>query len=1133
MSKISNFNASSVLLDGSNLVEASAGTGKTYSIAILVLRLLIEKKLSVKEILMVTFTNAAVAELEHRIRSFIRKAYKASLGENINDDTIALLVHNSIEEKGISEVQEILKEAVLFLDETNVLTIHGFCQQTLTEFAFEADQVFGMEILQDISGVLEEKVNQFWRQYVTTIPSELLSFLLEQKLSRDGITQIIKDHLSGKKYFDYKADEDYMIREEDHLVSIKELNEANEKISELSECLVKHIVESKEILKEECEKNAYTKKNLLHLIDTPKEFLKFIIAKKDLQNVKKVFGTIIEKCDECETIENEIEAIIQRVITDLNCLALHTIIPGIESMMKANNQVSFDELIINLYKALITKDNPSLVEALRKKYKAVFIDEFQDTDRLQYEIFKKAFGENTILFYIGDPKQSIYAFRKADIFTYFKAYDDVHHRYEMNENYRSSKSLIDAMNYFFVPTANFDTFYFNNEQNQIKYIPVESPGKNTKGDFIKDKKSVVPISISDHKKNDDICEAVAAQVRDLLESDYAISKDGIERKLTPSDMGILVKTNKQGKEIKHALSKYAIPAVIISDDKLFESEEARYVLYLLVAMGEPNQNNINKALLSPFTGFTVADLLKIDNESALNCFNNYNIRWEQEGIYPAIMDFINEFNVKNILLNNHTENGQRRITNLFQLTELLHKTQSDKKFSVLELINWFSRGIQGMKLDGDEYVQRMESDEEAVKIVTIHKSKGLEYNIVLAPFLDFKIDRKKHAFINYRDPETGEYITIEKTKINEKQLEIADQQAEQEFRRLLYVSITRAVYQCIIFKNTHYKTSTITTFTSELNSGIPDLIEIKTIPEIPEGYKYKQQPKSKTTLKKEPVNFNLLQKNWKKLSYTMLAKKNEHSLKDRTASSLGKYDRFIFHELKGGIKTGLMLHDIFERIHFTDNKKWKAVLEEVSKKYIPKQKEEWFSFLEEMLNQVLNAPITIDDEKFKLNEVEFEKRIHEFEFDFPVPVFDPQLLNKLSDENIQVQVNFGEDLEGIMNGKIDLFFECKEKYFVLDWKSNFLGASLDVYSKEKLNDAMSENNYHLQYLIYTLAAKKYLESRLPGFDYERDFGGVIYVFLRGVRTNADSGIFVSKPSIKIIEKLEEILCENVYAEVGS
>jgi len=124
-------------------------------------------------------------------------------------------------------------------------------------------------------------------------------------------------------------------------------------------------------------------------------------------------------------------------------------------------------------------------------------------------------------------------------------------------------------------------------------------------------------------------------------------------------------------------------------------------------------------------------------------------------------------------------------------------------------------------------------------------------------------------------------------------------------------------------------------------------------------------------------------------------------------------------------------------------------------------------------------------------------------------------------------------LEGLMNGKIDLFFECREKYFVLDWKSNFLGASLNAYSKEKLKDAMNENNYHLQYLIYTVAVKKYLESRLPDFDYKTDFGGVIYVFLRGVRSNADTGIFVCKPPLKTIEKLEKILGYEVFATLFS
>ena len=164
--------------------------------------------------------------------------------------------------------------------------------------------------------------------------------------------------------------------------------------------------------------------------------------------------------------------------------------------------------------------------------------------------------------------------------------------------------------------------------------------------------------------------------------------------------------------------------------------------------------------------------------------------------------------------------------------------------------------------------------------------------------------------------------------------------------------------------------------------------------------------------------------------------------------------------------------------------------------------------------------------------MEYASNVDPRKFDFPVPIFDPQVLNQLSDENTKVQVNFGDELEGMMNGKIDLFFECKEKYFVLDWKSNFLGSTLDAYSKEKLNEAMNENNYHLQYLIYTLAAKKYLESRLPDFNYEKDFGGVIYVFLRGVRAESETGFFVCKPSLQLIEKLEGILCENAGEKVA-
>jgi exodeoxyribonuclease V beta subunit len=1138
MSSISKFNAITAPLDGSNLVEASAGTGKTYSIGILVLRLLLEKELQVKEILMVTFTNAAVAELEQRIRLFIRKAYKASLNEEIDDATILELVNNSINSKGQKETQQILKDAVLFLDETNVLTIHGFCQQTLTEFAFETDQMFGIELLLDASGILEEKINQFWRQYVTTIPAELLGYLIEEKFSRAGISDLLKGHLSGKKYFAYQEGKQYSICEEDHLNTLEVLKKIKLKEKKLEDILIKSIEKNKEgIIKKACS-NQHAKAFIPLLERSPQLFLHAFFNKRKQEKVpaylSKLFREIMDQCDDCDSVKKEIEAIVGATITQLNCIAIHTIVPAIRNIMTANNQLSFDDLIGHLYKAIATKDNPVLIQALRNKYKAVFIDEFQDTDKMQYEIFKRAFGAETILFYIGDPKQSIYAFRTADIFTYFNAYADVQRRYEMDENYRSSKSLIDAMNHFFVPEENFDTFYFSGEENKINYIDVASPKNNTKGVLIKDKEEVAPISISEHAKKEDIYNAVAAQVIDLLENKYVIDSNGKETKLNPSDIGILVKQNKQGRAIKQALSKYGIPAVIISDAKLFKSSEAKYVLYLLMAMADPDQKNINKALLSPFTGFETNEILQIDSEKSIRLFNNYKSRWEQEGIYPALMDFVNDFSVKSILLETGVENGERALTNFYQLMELLHKTQSEKKFSALELINWYSRGIQGMKMEGDEYLQRIESDEEAIKITTIHKSKGLEYKIVLAPFLDFTIYGKNN-FIQFRDPDSREYVTIEKNKISDEQLLLANKQQEQEFRRLLYVAITRAVYKVFIFRNLNwqFKSSTLFTFISHLNTENSGLIELIKSPQLPEKYSFNKRNQSKTNKEKHQVNFKLLHENWKRLSYTFLSAHNERSLKDKTVSSLDKYDQFMFHQLKAGAQTGIMLHDIFEKIHFSDESKWKSTLEDISKKYSAKKKEELFPLLEEMLHQVLNHRIRIKDVAFKLNEVSFDKRIHEFEFDFPVPAFDPQTLNSLSDENIKINVEHREELEGLMNGKIDLFFECRQKYFVLDWKSNFLGASLDAYSREKLKDAMNENNYHLQYLIYTVAVKKYLESRMPDFDYETHFGGVIYVFLRGVRSKSDTGFFVCKPPLKTIKKLEKIVGNKVFATLFS
>lgn len=1124
------FNAATVELQSSNLIEASAGTGKTYSIAILLLRLILEKQLSVKEILMVTFTKAAVAELQERIRLFIRTAHKASLGKEVKDDNIAQLVEKAIAASDITTVQQQLRDAVLLLDETAVLTIHSFCQQTLNEFAFETNQLFGAEIIGDTTDLVEEEVQKFWRKYVTTLSVQLLERLWKEGFRMESLTSALDQHLKGKKYLGYDENETATITAEEQEHWGRQLDVLSQKEADLKAALLKYIEDNAAHITAYSEKNSYTLKNVVPLICKPPACLDFLIEKKDLSNIKKVYGDdLLQRIEEIELVKEESRQIIEEASRRLHHLAIREVSAGVGEFKKSNNLLSYDDMIENLHKALVRRDNPALVAAMQAKYKAVFVDEFQDTDRQQYEIFDKAFGSGTILFYIGDPKQSIYAWRKADIFTYFKAREKVEHVYGMNKNYRSSSAFIGAMNRFFLPGEGFDTFHFSGEQHTINYIHVDSPEHNTKGFLFKEKEADVPISVFQFPNGKDLCKAIAAQVAVLLEDKaYSIGQNPGDRRITPSDIGILVRTRQQGWDVKEQLSQLGIPAVTIDDSKVLQSEQAKQLLYLMEAMADPNRSSINRAMLSPLTGLTTKSILELDDEVTLSLFTGYKTRWEQDGIYTALMDFVGDFGLRNALTQTSGETNERIVANFFQLIELVHQVQSRKNFSMPELISWVKRGIDGMATEGDEYEQRVESDEESVKIVTIHKSKGLEYKIVMAPYLDFVSDNRM-TFVSFRDPDSGDYLGAEKERMTDEQIAVQQQQTEQENRRLLYVAITRAVYKCYIFKNVYHKSSTLTTFLKALNATEPGLIQFEEgEPVAPEGgYKKKVPPPvSKSAI----VNFNLQQANWRKMSYTMLAAKLDKIPMGRSQEQADAYDTFIFHTLRRGAKTGNLLHYIFETVSFSDDTRWDKVLNEAVRRFLPGQHELYVPMLRQMLQHILHTNIPVNGDEFRLSEVAWHKCIAEFEFDFPIGLFTPDILNNLSAPDMEIAVKRFTDynsneLEGIMNGKMDLFFEHKGKYYILDWKSNYLGSTLENYAPEELTNAMNDSNYHLQYLIYTVAAKKYLQTRLANFSYERQFGGVIYLFVRGMRNDSNTGIFTCKPPLSKIRKLEEILSD--------
>lgn len=1121
-----NFLATEVPLESSNLIEASAGTGKTYSIAILVLRLILEKQVSINEILMVTFTKAAVAELEERIRLFIRTAYKAAEGKEIDDKTINSVVSNSIQLLGQEKVKGILRDEKLLLDETSVMTIHSFCQQCLNEFAFETNQLFGTETLQDSSSLIEEEVNKFWREQVTILNPALLKFLLKAELNRTITAEVIAKHLGGQRFIDYDPAHTYTLSFEEQEQAIAELTELEHRMNSFIENLHQEICNSRSELADICNQDRHAKSGILPLIDNPEAFLNALITKKTTAYIVKLFSNWLEKIEQVEEFKSEIKRKTRKIVTSLYNIAIQRSLKNIANYKEKHSLLSFDDMIVKLHSALKKDNNSKLVSEIRKKYKAVFIDEFQDTDKLQYEIFKKAFGEETTLFYIGDPKQSIYAWRQADLKTYFRASHEVDFRYGMNQNFRSSAAFIKGMNVFFQPCSDFDPFHFMGEDDGISYIPVDSPTPNRKGILLKEEKVDIPITVFQGTSKPRISTAVCAQIIHLLDNDgYQIEKQGRRRKIEPSDIGVLVRSNYEGEMIKSNLSKHGIPAVTIDDSKVLESQEARYIYYLLNAFFEPGTPSINKALLSPLTGLSRAELLNINQEKELERFKEYRELWTESGIYATLMKFTSDFDVKNNLFNKGHVNGERSITNHFQIIEILHKIQSSKSFSQMELINWLKRGLEEMKLDGDEFVQRIESDMDAVEIVTIHKSKGLEYNIVLAPFLDLKADLKE-PFCSFKDDGSDEYLFGFTDSLANDKLDMAQRQVEQENRRLIYVAITRAVYKCYLFKNSTGN-SALSPFINTLRwVPVPsDLIDFAVSPEITENYYYSKRSIDKSSTSASANLFNLNERYWRKLSYTLLAKESSYVPKPNSNNDLEDYEYFIFKQLLKGNITGNLLHHIFENIDFVNRHFWESQIHSALTKFMPKNLDNYKVPFHQLVEEVLNAHIEIGHTTFQLSEVPKEKRLNELEFDFSVSAFTTDKLNELSDSASPFLVNYFGEVEGIMNGKIDLFFEHNGMFYILDWKSNFLGDSIENYSEENLKAAMTDNNYHLQYLIYSVAAKKFLEIRVPDFNYERDFGGVIYVFIRGVRRNNKHGIFVSKPELSKIEKLEMLLTE--------
>jgi exodeoxyribonuclease V beta subunit len=1092
------------------LIEASAGTGKTFSIAMLVLRLIIEKGTPIEKILMVTFTNAAVAELETRIRKFIKIAYKIETDENYKPKTN--------EEKQIKEliqnlngfdIENRLKAAISNLDESNIKTIHSFCQSVLTEYAFETKQAYGLTLMNDVSDVIEEGVREFWRSHIATLDLEILEEIGNEIKFKDFV-EVVKADFNGIKLKEDCVYDFFIVKE-------NLLNQAKLLFNKYTEVDVRN--------SEIHQKNVWVR----YLEDF--EIFSSKLSSTTTANILETFSDIKELLDEVKLLPI-------KKVNDLQHKCIEECRDKINTFLNERKLISTDSLIKNVHNAVTT--NSDLVKFLKEKFDAVFIDEFQDTDKLQYEIFSTLFSNDTILFYIGDPKQSIYGWRQADINTYLEAKSKAN-VVKINTNFRSTPNIIGAMNDFFNNDINpFENANVENQDKSINYISVAASEDKTNSTLKDDQINFSPLTVySGISEENKIAEATALSIFNLLHENKA-QLNGAS--VLSKNIAVLVRTGKQGKVIETKLQKYGIPVVTSGQEKVLKSQEAVDISYILDTILNISMNNINKALLNNFTALNSSELPNLsddDKKKIVQNFRELKSEWDNSGIYAMLLQYLDIFNVKNYL---SKENGHRSLANFYQIGEILQRQEIQKKLSKNELVNFLKKAIKDNdNNENEEDKQRIETDENAVQIVTIHKSKGLEYDIVYAPFLDLKVsdnpldDHKNWRFFKFRNT-ANEYVINHRKQFDASEQQLWEMQEKQENARLVYVALTRAKYNCFLFHDESENSILLKHLESRSAS-----IKIEDFDW--EYYKFLKSEKYSVQKEKKEVcsevefavdeKLKVNDRNWRKMSYSYLAGTHTSSKKDLTNTNYSEeqdYEDFVFNRLPKGSHVGNMLHDIFEFIDFTNAEKWDKIIENSVKRYLPKADEQFISDVRKLLQTVVNTELTICKQRFKLKDVDRKNRVSELEFDFKTDEFE---LEKLKDIpvsqglEIHLKKDQGNDsdnkIQGILTGLVDLFFLHNGRYYILDWKSNFLGDVIDNYAEPNLTAAMNENNYHLQYLIYALAVKKYLESKIVNFNYEEQFGGVIYLFLRGVRKGKPNGIYTTKPDMQIIIKLESIL----------
>lgn len=1166
-------------ISGTNLIEASAGTGKTYSIAALYTRLLLLEDYTVENILVVTFARAATAELKTRLRGYLEKARRlldasadADSGDFLDD-----ILPKAVEKAGSpAALVEKIKAILAEFDNASIYTLHGFCQRLLRDYAFLCEAPFDIELSNEPDPFLLQAAQDFWRQHIAVSPLNAALSIQHKAAPQkclNAFQRYLKQPYLQTQRPDIAAADEYRRQAAPQWADLQpRLDGFRQHFAQLLPYLHQNryrentyaqlfdtlSAQPPHTLPEshrfpEYDAKDYENKILKLLGKLTADSLASCITKKHLEKNGSVPAALqthidaLDKLGQYAEILAQLEHDNQSRFAAVQIELFEYLRAAVREHKKNHSRRDFDDLLIDTHYALTEgRHREQLAHAVTQQWRIGLIDEFQDTDAVQYAVFRRLFIEHKLpLFLVGDPKQAIYGFRGADIFTYLQAAQDADRHYTLTTNHRSSAGLVGGIHALFDRAAPFVL-------PQIAY-PAVAAARSTANVtpsapalqirwLNRDDETAAPQTVLNPRAAAYCADEIAA----LLNQAAQGSLKHKDHPLQARQIAVLVRNHNQSNLVAHALQQRGIRSVRVQKKSVFDTPEAQALEQLLTFWLSPqNTRPLYFVLAGSLFGFTADELHNLQQNDAeqsryIQAAETAHQTWLDRGIFTALQQFAAQYGMESRLL---ARGSERTLTNYHQLSELLAEAE-ECGTTPHALLKWLQQHIADSGRSSDSAQLRLESDENLVQIVTVHTSKGLQYPIVFCPFAwsgtavsdnqwrTVRTDRDT-LLLAPNQPLPPQYAQV----LPEAQIALGEE------LRLLYVALTRAEDRLYLYAAEDKKTFKQSTFNYLLPDGAEDNnaeqrwqqwlseapsqnTDIVWHRGAPPTNRY-TPPATATAADGETI---VLRRGFRRIQYTSFtgltavnqrvplhggeeiqpvidrAEADTAAPKMETEADNGNvFD--IFHFPKGTV-AGLCLHDMLEHFDFCQAaaRQESVIADSLARYGFPAefqaaamQVADWVAALP-MNPQVslTHIPATA-----RMAEMGFLMRIEEFRpraiqrwlkhCRYPLP---PSCLNAANALTFQT-------VSGFLNGFIDLtFLDNDGNAYVVDYKSNHLGMTADGYTADAVHEAVAHHHYYLQAFIYAVAVARYLKQRqrLP----ERIF--VRYLFVRGLG-KADHGVW--------------------------